>query len=264
MHLGGEQVFSFLTRWRRPRQAKEHNLELDPKRLPRHLAIIMDGNGRWAQQKGLPRVAGHRAGVESLRDIVKACIEWGITILTVYAFSTENWKRPQEEVKALMNLLVEYLRRELPELYQEGVRIRAIGRLEGLPHKAKEELARARQITAHNNRLILNLALNYGSRAELVDACQKLARQVATGRLKPEAINEEAISRALYTGDLPDPDLLIRPSGEMRISNFLLWQLAYTELWITDVYWPDFRRENLRQALLAYQRRERRFGGVKI
>lgn len=257
-------MFSFLTRWRYPRQAKEHNLELDPKQLPRHLAIIMDGNGRWAQQRGLPRAAGHRAGVEALRDIVKACIEWGITILTVYAFSTENWKRPQEEVEALMNLLVEYLHQELSELYQEGVQIRAIGRLEGLPHKAQEELARARQITAHNNRLILNLALNYGSRAELVDACQKIARQVATGRLQPEAINEEVINGALYTGDLPDPDLLIRPSGEMRLSNFLLWQLAYTELWITDIYWPDFRRENLRQALLAYQRRERRFGGLKI
>lgn len=257
-------MFSFLTRWRYPRQAKEHNLELDPKQLPRHLAIIMDGNGRWAQQRGLPRAAGHRAGVEALRDIVKACIEWGITILTVYAFSTENWKRPQEEVEALMDLLVEYLHQELSELYQEGVQIRAIGRLEGLPHKAQEELARARQITAHNNRLILNLALNYGSRAELVDACQKIARQVATGRLQPEAINEEVINGALYTGDLPDPDLLIRPSGEMRLSNFLLWQLAYTELWITDIYWPDFRRENLRQALLAYQRRERRFGGLKI
>jgi undecaprenyl diphosphate synthase len=223
----------------------------------------MDGNGRWARQRGLPRMAGHRAGVESLRDIVRACSEWGIGILTVYAFSTENWKRPQEEVAALMNLLVEYMRRELRELQQEGVQVRAIGRLEGLPGEAQAELRRARQETAANNRLILNLALNYGGRAELVDACRKIACQVASGALRPEAIDEAVLNAALYTAGLPDPELLIRPSGEMRLSNFLLWQLAYTELWVTDVYWPDFRREHLRQALLAYQRRDRRFGGVK-
>ncbi|WP_406678690.1 isoprenyl transferase [Moorella sp. ACPs] len=258
-------VAGFLTRWLRPGPPKEtKDMELEPGKLPRHVAIIMDGNGRWARKRGLPRVAGHRAGVESLRDIVRACVDWGIAILTVYAFSTENWKRPREEVEALMNLLVEYMRRELPELKKEGVQVRAIGRLEALPLAARQELARARRETAGNSRLILNLALNYGGRAELVDACRHIARQVLAGKLRPEDIDEDALKGALYTGDLPDPDLLIRPSGEMRLSNFLLWQLAYTELWFADVYWPDFRRENLRQALLAYQQRERRFGGLKI
>ncbi|NLW06575.1 MAG: di-trans,poly-cis-decaprenylcistransferase [Clostridia bacterium] len=223
-------MLSFLNRWYRSRHNKDGNLDF--KRLPRHLAIIMDGNGRWARRKGLPRVAGHRAGVEALRDIVKACVEWKIKILTVYAFSTENWKRPREEVSALMDLLVEYLRQELPELQQEGVQVRAIGRLEALPQQAQAELARARELTASNNRLIFNVALNYGSRAELVDACRKISAWVESGKLRPGEINEETISRALYTGDLPDPDLLIRPSGEMRLSNFLLWQLAYTELWV--------------------------------
>ncbi|MBC7325152.1 MAG: isoprenyl transferase [Moorella sp. (in: Bacteria)] len=255
----------FLSRWLRPGSLDATETgELNPDKLPRHVAIIMDGNGRWAQQKGLPRTVGHRAGVESLRDIVKASVEWGIAILTVYAFSTENWKRPWEEVNALMNLLVEYLHRELAELKREGVEVRAIGRLEGLPPRAREELERARKETAGNKRLILNLALNYGGRAELVDACRQVARQVAAGQLRPEDIDEAVINSALYTGDLPDPDLLIRPSGEMRLSNFLLWQLAYTEFWLTEVLWPDFRREHLRQALLAYQRRERRFGGLKI
>ncbi len=256
-------MFSFLKRCFRPWRTQELKTELNLQRLPRHIAIIMDGNGRWARKRNLPRTIGHRAGVEALRRIVKACVEWDIAILTVYAFSTENWKRPREEVVALMNLMVEYLRRELPELRREGVQIRAIGRLEGLPPKAQEEIAKAIEDTADNNKLILNLALNYGGRAELVDTCRKIAHQVAFGNLLPEAIDEEVINNFLYTGGLPDPDLLIRPSGEMRISNFLLWQLAYTELWVTDIYWPDFNRENLREALLAYQQRERRFGGLK-
>ena len=259
-------MFSFLKKRPRPQTAKVDNRdqELRRERLPRHVAIIMDGNGRWARQRGLPRLAGHRAGVESLREIVRACADWGIGILTVYAFSTENWKRPHEEVEGLMNLLVEYLRRELAELQQEGVQIRAIGRLEELPQRAREELAQAIKKTAGNKRLILNLALNYGGRRELVDACRQIAARVARGELEPEAIDEGVINDALYTAGLPDPDLLIRPSGELRVSNFLLWQLAYTEFWITNTYWPDFRREDLRQALLDYQKRERRFGGLKI
>ncbi|WP_071541499.1 isoprenyl transferase [Neomoorella thermoacetica] len=258
-------VFSFLTKRSRSRKTREDgSQELDRERLPRHVAIIMDGNGRWARSRGLPRLAGHRAGVESLRDIVRACVDWGIGILTVYAFSTENWKRPHEEVEGLMNLLVEYLRRELAELRREGVQVRAIGRLEGLPRQAREELERARKETAANKRLILNLALNYGGRSELVDACRRIATLVARGELDPGEIDEEIINNFLYTAGLPDPDLLIRPSGEMRVSNFLLWQLAYTEFWVTDIYWPDFRREDLRRALLDYQQRERRFGGLKI
>ncbi|OIQ58900.1 ditrans,polycis-undecaprenyl-diphosphate synthase [Moorella thermoacetica] len=258
-------MFSFLTKRFHSRKAREdRSQELDRERLPRHLAIIMDGNGRWARSRGLPRLAGHRAGVESLRDIVRACVDWGIGILTVYAFSTENWKRPHEEVEGLMNLLVEYLRRELAELQREGVQVRAIGRLESLPQQAREELERARKETAANTRLILNLALNYGGRSELVDACRRIATLVARGELEPQEIDEEVINNSLYTAGLPDPDLLIRPSGELRVSNFLLWQLAYTEFWVTDIYWPDFRREDLRRALLDYQQRERRFGGLKI
>lgn len=232
-------------------------------RLPRHLAIIMDGNGRWALRRGLPRVAGHRAGVEALRETVKACLEWGIEILTVYAFSTENWKRPREEVDTLMELLVEYLRKEVKELNQQGVRIGAIGRLHELPIEAQQELARARELTAGNQRLLLNLALNYGGRAELVDACCAVAQDILQGKLKLEQIDEEVLSRYLYTAGLPDPDLLIRTAGEMRFSNFLLWQSAYTELWVTPILWPDFRREDLLVALHDYARRERRFGGLK-
>lgn len=255
----------FFKKWFRLTQNRNgKEVDLDPGKMPRHVAIIMDGNGRWAKRRGLPRAAGHRAGVEALRDIVRACVDWGIPILTVYAFSTENWKRPQEEVRGLMNLLVEYMRRELPELKQQGVQVRAIGRLEALPPEARREMERARRETAGNGRLILNLALNYGGRAELVDACREISHKVLAGELRPKDINDDVLKQALYTGDLPDPDLLIRPSGEMRLSNFLLWQLAYTELWFTDIYWPDFRRENLRQALLDYQQRERRFGGLKI
>ncbi|MDN5346679.1 MAG: undecaprenyl diphosphate synthase [Clostridia bacterium] len=236
---------------------------LDKGRLPRHVAIIMDGNGRWAQKRGLPRIFGHRAGVESLREIVKACIELGIPILTVYAFSTENWKRPQSEVEGLMELLVEYLQKEIGELKAEGVQVRAIGRLQDLPAAARSELAKAVTLTASNQRLILNLALNYGGRAELVDAFKGLALEVQAGRLDITQIDENTISGFLYTSGLPDPDLLIRPAGEMRLSNFLLWQMAYTELWVTDVLWPDFRREHLIAALKDYQGRERRFGGLK-
>lgn len=231
--------------------------------LPNHIAIIMDGNGRWAQRRGMPRVYGHREGVESLREIVKVCNELKVPALTVYAFSTENWKRPQDEVNALMNLLVEYIYKEIDELDENKVQIRAIGRLHKLPEKCREAVTYARERTADNDGLIFNLALNYGGRSELVDATRLICKKVSNGQISFEDIDEQLLSSHLYTAGLPDPDLLIRPSGDYRISNFLLWQLAYTEFWHTDVMWPDFRRVNLLQAIYDYQNRERRFGGLK-
>lgn len=252
-------------RWFSRQRSKTASEEgaLPRSRLPRHVAIIMDGNGRWALRRGLPRVAGHRAGVEALREVVKACLEWGIEVLTVYAFSTENWKRPRSEVEALMQLLVEYLGREVEELNRQGVQIRAIGRLQELPAPAREELQRAMELTAGNRKLILNLAINYGGRAELVDACCAVVQDVVRGKLDINSLSEETLNNYLYTSGLPDPDLLIRAAGEMRLSNFLLWQAAYTELWVTPTLWPDFRRQDLLEALKDYSRRERRFGGLK-
>lgn len=235
---------------------------IDPQRLPRHVAIIMDGNGRWAHRNGLTRAAGHRAGVESLRGIVESCAPSKIEILTVYAFSTENWTRPQEEVDALMDLLVEYLRRELPELRRNGVRIKAIGDISQLPEIAQNELAFAEEETRSEQKLILNIAVNYGGRAELVRAARLVGEAVACGHLQPEDINERSFSSFLYTDGLPDPDLIIRPSGEMRLSNFLLWQSAYSELWVTPTLWPEFTPLDFWQAIVDYQRRSRRFGGL--
>ncbi|MCL6560547.1 MAG: isoprenyl transferase [Firmicutes bacterium] len=236
---------------------------LDLGRLPRHVAIIMDGNGRWARRRGMPRAFGHRAGVESLRDVVKICSELKIQVLTVYAFSTENWKRPQEEVNILMDLLVEYLNKEIDELCKNGVRINPIGRLADLPAAARSALAMAKERSRDNRGLVLNIALNYGGRTEIVDAVRAIAAKVAAGKLKTEEINEKILADHLYTAGLPDPDLLVRPSGDFRVSNFLLWQLAYTEFWLTPVMWPDFRRIHLLQAFVDFQRRERRFGGLK-
>jgi len=256
---------SWLWRWRRfwwQFQARRWQKRVDPRRLPRHVAIIMDGNGRWALRQGLPRVAGHRAGVETLRAIVETCVEAGIEVLTVYAFSTENWKRPQEEVNALMDLLVEYLRKELPELKRNGVRVRAIGDIAPLPLAAQQELLRAQAETAEERKLVLNIAVNYGGRAELVRAARLLATEVLAGSLRPEEIDEDTFAKFLYTAGLPDPDLIIRPSGEMRLSNFLLWQSAYSELWITSTLWPDFMPADLWAAIAGYQRRHRRFGGL--
>lgn len=232
-------------------------------RVPRHVAIIMDGNGRWATKRHLPRVAGHRAGVEALRRVIRASRELGIEVLTLYSFSTENWKRPKDEVDALMKLLVEYLRSEIDELHQNGVRITAIGRIQELPSLDQQELARAAEITRNNTGLRLNLALNYGGRLELTDAVRAIARQVQSGGLSPEDITADVISQHLYTADLPEPDLLIRTGGESRLSNFLLWQVAYTEIWMTSTYWPDFTPGHLKQALADYATRERRFGGIK-
>ncbi len=237
--------------------------ELDAAKLPRHIAIIMDGNGRWAKLRGLPRVAGHRAGAESVRTVVRAAGEWGIEVLTLYAFSVENWSRPKAEVSALWKLLKRYLRQEVRELTENNVRLTAIGRLHELPADVQRELERARKITSGNSGLLLNLALNYGGRAELVDAINALVRSSAgVNGSHPPQVTEEMVSEHLFTHGLPDPDLLIRTSGERRISNFLLWQLAYTELCVTDTLWPDFRRPDLLKALIDYQQRERRFGGL--
>jgi undecaprenyl diphosphate synthase len=223
----------------------------------------MDGNGRWAQQRQLPRVAGHRAGVEAVRRVLECAGALGIKYLTLYAFSTENWKRPQAEVDALMRLLVEKLTEELPDLVVRGVHLRILGNMEDLPCDVQDALRTALAQTAHNSRLYVNIALNYGGRRELVDACQKLARQVQRGELEPGQIDEEHVERELYTASLPDPDLLIRPGGEYRVSNFLLWQIAYAELYMTPTLWPDFGEQDLIAAVAAFQKRDRRFGGLK-
>jgi undecaprenyl diphosphate synthase len=222
----------------------------------------MDGNGRWAREQGLPRIEGHRAGVESVRDITRAAGEWGVEFLTLYAFSAENWKRPKTEVAALMRLLEKFLQDEIPELNENNVRLRAIGRISDLPVRVQEQLQRTIDATAKNTGLTLILALSYGGRAEIVDAVRELAREVKAGRLAPEAIDEDAINRRLYTAEYPEPDLLIRTSGELRVSNFLLWQISYSELWVTKTLWPDFRRDHFLRALEDYGRRHRRFGGV--
>ncbi len=232
------------------------------RKIPCHIAIIMDGNGRWARRRGLPRTAGHRAGLEALRRVVRACAELGVQYLTLYAFSTENWQRPRAEVGALMDLLVEAVDKYLDELAANGVRVRAIGDLEGLPPEARASVTRAVERTAGNAGLNLVLAINYGGRREIVRAVRAVARDVREGRVTPEEIDEERFARYLDTAGIPDPDLLIRPSGEMRLSNFLLWQSAYTEIWVTPVLWPDFGRRELLEAIGDYQRRERRFGGL--
>lgn len=233
---------------------------LDPDRLPRHIAVIMDGNGRWARQRNLPRAAGHKAGVEPVRVTVETCGRLGVQYLTLYAFSVENWKRPRGEVDTLWRLLRIYLRRELPNLMRNRVRLQAIGRLEALPAPARRELLDAIESTSGNRGLQVNLAINYGGRAELADAVNAiLVQRAASDKL---TVTEDDIASHLYTAGLPDPDLLIRTSGEMRISNFLLWQIAYAELYVTPTLWPDFTRGDLLRALLDYQRRDRRFGGL--
>lgn len=234
------------------------------KALPRHIAIIMDGNGRWAQNRGLPRVAGHRAGVESLKHIIEFCSEINISYLTVYAFSTENWKRPKEEINTLMNLIIEYIERELDVLDKNGVKINPIGILEELPHNTLRCIEKASKKTKDNNKLVLNVALNYGGRAEITQAVKSICQKVTDGEYNIEDINENLISSFLFTPNMPDPDLMIRPSGEMRLSNFLLWQLAYSELWVTNVLWPDFTPQHLINAIYDFQNRDRRFGGINL
>ncbi|HEV2689009.1 MAG TPA: isoprenyl transferase [Bryobacteraceae bacterium] len=236
---------------------------VDPDRLPAHIAIIMDGNGRWARRRGLPRAAGHKAGVEPVRTAVETSSRLGIRALTLYAFSVENWKRPRAEVDYLWRLLRVYLRRELPEIMRNGIRFTCMGRLDGLPPQVRQELENAIDTTSHNTGMRLNVAINYSGRAELVDAINAIVEEARLeGRLRDLHIDEETIASRLYTAGLPDPDLLIRTSGEMRISNFLLWQIAYAELYVTDTLWPDFRRADMLHAILEYQKRDRRFGGL--
>ncbi len=230
--------------------------------LPRHVAIIMDGNGRWATSRGMPRVAGHSEGVKAVRNTVRAAGEVGIEYLTLYAFSSENWNRPRHEVSTLMNLLERSIDRELPELMARKVRFRVIGRPNGVPREVQRRIDHVVDATAANTGLTLLMAFNYGARDEIVDACRRLARDVRDGQLEPEEIDEVRIGRALYTDGVPDPDLLIRTSGEMRLSNFLLWQIAYTELWVTATRWPDFEPRDLYLAVANFQQRDRRFGRV--
>ncbi|PYU89093.1 MAG: isoprenyl transferase [Acidobacteria bacterium] len=234
---------------------------IDPERLPRHVAVIMDGNGRWAGRRNLPRVAGHRAGIGSVREIVEISARLGLQVLTLYAFSVENWKRPRSEIRTLMSLLKKYVRAELENIHKNNIRFQTIGRIQELEPSVQRELEHAVCKTRENTGMILNVALNYGGRAELVDTFNRLHAELDhNGHRTP--ISEETISRFLYTSGIPDPDLLIRTSGEMRISNFLLWQIAYCEIWITPTYWPDFRRKHLFEAILEYQKRERRYGGI--
>jgi len=235
---------------------------IDPARIPRHVAIIMDGNGRWAQQRHQPRLFGHKAGVDSVRDVVEAARKIGIEVLTLYAFSSENWKRPASEVSGLMSFLRSYVQSELTRMLQNNIRLTCIGELERLPQDVREVLEHAQAETALNNKLVLNLALSYGARSELTRALRKIAAACAAGTLRPEEISEELISSYLDTAGMVDPDLLIRTGGEARLSNFLLWQASYSEIYFTDVMWPDFRTESFLQAIADFQQRERRFGGI--
>lgn len=236
--------------------------DLDPQNLPFHVAIIMDGNGRWAKKRLLNRIKGHEKGSETVRVIVRACREIGIRILTLYAFSTENWQRPQIEISALMTLLKKFLISEQKEMLDNNIRLNTIGQTERLPEDVRQELQKSMMLTRKNEGLILNLALSYGGRAEIVKAVKEIAIKAIDGRIDPDSITQDLISKHLYTAEMPDPDLLIRTSGEMRISNFLLWQLAYTEICVTDTLWPDFGKDEFIRILKNYQQRERRFGKV--
>ncbi len=239
-----------------PEEVLARQVEFD--RLPRHVAVIMDGNGRWAAERHLPRVEGHRAGVEAVRDVVETSARLGLEVLTLYAFSVENWKRPAAEVSTLMMLLKRYLGLELATLLRNNIRFNVIGRVEALPPDIRTELLEAEHKTAKNTGMLFNIALNYGGRTEIVDA----ARRILSSGLAPQDLDEDRFAQFLYTAGQPDPDLLIRTSGEMRVSNFLLWQIAYAEIWVTDTMWPDFRCRHLLEGVVAYQKRDRRFGGI--
>ncbi len=228
--------------------------------LPAHIAIIMDGNGRWATQRNLPRIAGHKKGADSVREVIEACVEIGVPYLTLYAFSSENWRRPAEEVDSLMELLSFYLRKELKNLHNNQVKLNFIGDRAKLNQEIAVKLVEAERLTHNNTKLILTIALSYGSRQEIIQAAQMIAKQTSDGKLTPLEINEQSFGKLLYTMDIPDPDLLIRTGGEQRLSNFLLWQSAYAELYFTDMLWPDFHKNNLEQAILEFTKRERRYG----
>lgn len=239
-------------------------MELDRSNIPSHVAIIMDGNGRWAKRRGMPRTMGHRAGADVLKKIVTAADALGVKALTVYGFSTENWKRPETEVSLLMALIKEYLLGNVQDMHKKNVRIRFIGHIQGLSEELQTIIADSEALTANNTGLTLQLAINYGGRQELTQVCQRIAQDVKDGRVDLEMITEDFVSTYLYTKEFADVDLLIRPSSDYRISNFLLWQLAYAEFWFTDKHWPDFTEEVLWEAIYAYQKRERRFGGLKV
>lgn len=239
------------------------NQILDLERIPKHIGIIMDGNGRWAKERKLPRTMGHRAGVETIRKIIKECDGLGVRYLTLYAFSTENWKRPKDEVSTLMNLLVEYLKNELRELDESGVVINYLGNISRLPEGARKALEDAKEKTKHNTGVQMNLALNYGGREDIIHGVKSALEDVLNNNLSIEDLTEESFKAYLYTKAQPDPELIIRPSGELRLSNFLLYQSAYSELWFSDINWPDFTPENLREAIVDFQKRDRRFGGIK-
>ncbi len=240
----------------------QSEFDVPPEKRPRHIAAIMDGNGRWAQQRGLPRAEGHRQGVAAVRRVVEECIHLGIERLTLFCLSSENWKRPRMELEFLLRLLEQYMVEERPDMVAKNIRVSIIGRAEGIPPRVQKEMDRTLAECAGNTGLQLCLAINYGARQEIVDAVREIARAVELGRLKPDDVNEELIATHLYTAGMPDPDLLVRTAGEMRVSNFLLWQISYSELWVTDVCWPDFAAEHLHQAIRDYARRVRRFGGL--
>lgn len=228
-------------------------------KLPTHVAVIMDGNGRWARQRALPRIAGHRAGVENMRRVLEGAVEFGVKVLTIYAFSTENWERPSDEVQGLIGLIGEVLEREVPELHKNGVQLRHLGRLDGINEKMQDGVRRAIDLTKNNTRITLNVAFNYGGRAEILDAIRRMIKD----GVKPEQLDEDLYGKFLYSAGLPDPDLIIRTAGEMRLSNFLIWQAAYAEYYSTETYWPDFDKKELYKALLAFSQRQRRFGKLE-
>lgn len=235
---------------------------INTQNIPAHVAIIMDGNGRWAKRRGLPRIAGHRAGVETISRVVEEALRLGVKVLTFYAFSVENWSRPKKEIYALMRLLEIYLVKKKEEFLKHGIRLNVIGRLSDLPEGVRQGIEKLKNATKDNSKLIFNLALSYGARPEIIDAVKRVAKDVSLGKLNAENLDERILSSYLYTANLPDPDLLIRTSGEMRISNFLLWQISYAELYFTDKLWPDFTKKDFVEAIEAYQKRERRFGGI--
>jgi undecaprenyl diphosphate synthase len=237
--------------------------QIDLAALPEHIAIIMDGNGRWARKRGLPRVAGHRAGIRAVREVIEGSAELGIKVLTLYAFSVENWKRPRSEVATLMQLLKEYLNKELENIHKNNIRFGTIGRTDRLDLSVQQQLEKAIATTCHNTGMVFNVALNYGGRAEIVDAVNRLLSNGGRDAADRGGISEDEFAKYLYTAGQPDPDLLIRTSGELRISNFLLWQIAYAEIWVTETLWPDFDRQNLYEAIIAFQKRERRYGGLQ-
>lgn len=242
---------------------EKDDFTLDMDRIPEHIAIIMDGNGRWAKSRNLPRQMGHKAGVETIRRIIKEGDRLGVKYMTFYAFSTENWKRPIEEVSALMKLLVQYLRQEIDELDRNNVKIKVLGDITRLPEECIIEINRATERTSKNTGIVMNFALNYGGRDEIVRAMKRIAEEVKENTIRVEDITNEMIEKYLYTAGMPDPDLIIRPSGEQRLSNFLLWQCAYSEFWYSHINWPDFSEEDLQRAIFDYQNRDRRFGGIK-